>query len=349
MPKGYVVAGTGNRLRVSVLKRILAEYVSRHHRDHGRREVVISLAIAVTLAAAALVGVAWAAGFGEVASRLGHPHWLWFPVALGGTALSLAGYTVAYRELARADDGPILPVRDAGTLVATGFGLFIPRGGFAFDHEALLDAGLPSPEAELRVRRLGLLEYAILAPAAFGAALFLFVDGIRDRAGIQLSWIIGVPVGTALTLLLLRHRKWMRQGGRVRKAIGRFLEAVARLAHLFTPPRKTSLGAAAGMSLYWAGDIFALWACLVAFSGTPSVSALIVGYATGYALSRRTLPFAGAGAVEALLPFALTWVGVPLAPALLSVFAYRIFNLWLPVIPGTPGLVVLKRRYQGTA
>jgi uncharacterized membrane protein YbhN (UPF0104 family) len=100
------------------------------------------------------------------------------------------------------------------------------------------------------------------------------------------------------------------------------------------------------MSLYWAGDISALWACLNAFSGRPSVSALIVGYATGYALSRRTLPFAGAGAVEALLPFALTWVGVALAPALLAVAAYRVFNLWLPVIPGTPGLLVLKRRHR---
>ena len=54
------------------------------------------------------------------------------------------------------------------------------------------------------------------------------------------------------------------------------------------------------------------------------------------------------GAVEALLPFALTWVGVALAPALLAVFFYRLFNLWLPVIPGTPGLLVLKRRAVGT-
>jgi uncharacterized membrane protein YbhN (UPF0104 family) len=330
------------------LRRILTEYIARHHRDHGRREVAASLAIAVALAAGALVGVAWAAGFGEVATRLAHPHWDWFLLALAGSVASLAGYVVAYRELARVDEGPELPVHHIGALVATGFGVFIPRGGFALDQEALLDAGVPPREAALRVRRLGLLEYAILAPAAFGAALFLLVDGVRDRAGIQLSWIVGVPVGAAVTLVLLRHRTRMLTGGRVRKAIARFLEAVARLAELFVPPSKKSLGAALGMSVYWAGDIVALWACLVAFSGRPSVSALILGYATGYALSRRTLPFAGAGAVEALLPFALTWVGVPLAPALLSVFAYRIFNLWLPVIPGTPGLLVLKRRHLAT-
>ena len=159
-----------------------------------------------------------------------------------------------------------------------------------------------------------------------------------------------MPAGTAITLVLLRHRSSMRKGGRIRKAVSRFLEAVVKLMHLFVPPRKSGLGAAAGMTVYWAGDIFALWACLAAFThpGRPSVAALILGYATGYALSRRTLPFAGAGAVEALLPFALTWVGVPLAPALLSVFAYRVFNLWLPIIPATPGLVVLKRRHRGT-
>jgi uncharacterized membrane protein YbhN (UPF0104 family) len=349
MRKGYAAAGTGKGDAVETIRRSLDEYVSRHHRDHRRREIAVSVAIAGALAAAALVGVAWAAGFGEVASRLAHPRWIWFLLAFGGSVASLAGYTVAYRELARADEGPNLHLHHAGALVAAGFALFIPRGGFTLDQEALLDAGVSPREAELRVRRLGLLEYAILAPAAFGAALYLLVDGIRDRAGVQLSWIIGVPVGTVVTLVLLRHRSWMRRGGRIRKAIARFLDALVRLAHLFVPPRTTGLGAAVGMSVYWAGDIFALWACLAAFlpHGRPSVSALILGYATGYALSRRTLPFAGAGAVEALLPFALTWVGVPLAPAVVAVLAYRVFNLWLPVIPAASGLLLLRRRHRG--
>ena len=330
------------------LKSILDEYVTRHHCEHGRREVALSLAIAASLAAAALVGIAWAAGFREVAEGLAHPHWTWFLLALAGLVASLLGYTFAYRELARVDDGPELPVHHAGALVTTGFAVFIPRGGFALDQEALVDAGVPPSEAELRVRGLGLLEYAILAPAAFAAALYLLVDGIPDHAGVQMSWIVGVPVGTIVTLFLLRHRKWMRDGGRIRKTMARFLDAVHRLIQLFARPQKPCLGALLGMTVYWVGDIFVLWACLAAFMHHgPPVSALILAYATGYALSRRTLPFAGAGAVEALLPFALMWVGVPLAPAVLSVFAYRIFNLWLPVIPGTPGLLVLKRRHAG--
>src|SRR5439155_26399311 len=110
-------------------------------------------------------------------------------------------------------------------------------------------------------------------------------------------------------------------------------------------PRRHGAAAFAGMALYWAGEVFVLWVCLAAFSGdTPSVAAVVVGYATGYALTRRTLPLAGAGAVEALLPFALVWVGYGLAPAVLAVFAYRVFNLWLPPGPAVGALWALQRR-----
>ena len=60
--------------------------------------------------------------------------------------------------------------------------------------------------------------------------------------------------------------------------------------------------------------------------------------ATGYALTRRTLPLGGAGAVDALLPFALSWCGISLAAAVLAVFTYRVFNLWLPILPAALGL-----------
>ena len=86
-----------------------------------------------------------------------------------------------------------------------------------------------------------------------------------------------------------------------------------------------------------------LWACLHAFThGSAERRAAPLGYATGYALTRRTLPLGGAGAVEALLPFALSWTGVPLAAAVLAVFTYRIFNFWLPVVPAVVGMRSLR-------
>src|SRR6476659_7534464 len=74
--QGYVADETGRAVAtVGAIKRSFDEYLARHHRDHGRREVFVSIAIAGTLAAGALVGVAWAAGFGEVARHLAHPRW----------------------------------------------------------------------------------------------------------------------------------------------------------------------------------------------------------------------------------------------------------------------------------
>jgi uncharacterized membrane protein YbhN (UPF0104 family) len=98
-----------------------------------------------------------------------------------------------------------------------------------------------------------------------------------------------------------------------------------------------------GIASYWLGDIFCLWATLHAFSAdTPPVAQLLVGYATGYALTRRALPLGGAGVVEALLPFALGWVAIARAPAILAVAAYRIINLWLPMLPALAGLPTLQ-------
>lgn len=95
--------------------------------------------------------------------------------------------------------------------------------------------------------------------------------------------------------------------------------------------------------MYWLGDIFCLWAALhVFYVHAPPVAPLVLGYATGYALTRRALPLGGAGVVEALLPFALGWVDIRLAAALLAVLAYRMINLWLPMIPAFAGIPALR-------
>src|SRR5262249_23849204 len=103
-----------------------------------------------------------------------------------------------------------------------------------------------------------------------------------------------------------------------------------------------------GTGVYWFGDIACLAICLRAYEGHfPSVAPLLIGYATGYALTRRTLPLAGAGAVEALLPFALIWTGTPLAAAVTAVIAYRIVNFWLPIVPAVFGLRSLRAAESG--
>jgi uncharacterized membrane protein YbhN (UPF0104 family) len=309
---------------------------------HGHK-VALLVMVAALLAAAALLGVAWAAGLSPVLHLLRHPRWGWLGIALLAEATAYLGYTFAYRGLVRVESGPELEVPKAAALVATGFGVFLQGGGFALDREALRRAGLPEQEARRRVLGLGALEYAVLAPAAFAAAVVVLVRGLPVSSSLTLPWVIALPVGAALALTAVRYRRRLEGRGPVRRHIGHGLRALELVLRMARAPRPHGL-AFASMALYWAGDIFCLWATLHAFeASTPPVSQLVVGYATGYAITRRALPLGGAGVVEALLPFALGWVKIALAPAVLAVVAYRAINLWLPMIAALAGLPSLRR------
>jgi uncharacterized membrane protein YbhN (UPF0104 family) len=324
--------------------RRLARALSAHHLDQEARHVAVFLSFGIALALAAGLGVAWAAGFGNVAHRLRHVDVFWFPLALGSAVAAHLGYVLAYREIVHVNEGPRLDLPRALALVSTGFGIFVPRGGFALDLEALRDLGISQREARVRVLGLGALEYVVLATGACVCSFVLLVRHSHVHHAVTLSWAIGVPAGAVLALLALRYRRRLchnRLGGVLRPG----LDALEVVGKILGSPRRHGFAALFGMSAYWVGEVYVLWACVAAFAHRPPpVPSLVVAYATGYALTRRTLPFAGAGAVEALLPFALSWVGFALAAALLAVFAYRVFNLWLPVGPGLVGLLVLRRR-----
>jgi uncharacterized membrane protein YbhN (UPF0104 family) len=323
------------------LRRVLVASYLEQHPAH----VCMFVVIAGMLATGALAGLAAMAGFGEVVERLANPHWFWLSAALSATAVSYVGYVLAYREAAFTERGTHVSLRHVGTLVAGGFGLFIPRGGFALDFEALKLAGIPPREARVRTLSLSTLEYAVLAPAAFVVAVLLLVRGWPTQLGVRLPWAVGVPVGAVIALSLVRRRRDLRRAGGWRQRLAHALDAVAHTMRLWRRPHHGLL-AFVGMAMYWAGDIIVLWACLAVFSphGAPSITEIILGYATGYALTRRALPLAGAGAVEAMLPFALVWIGVGLPTAIIAVFAYRVFNLWLPLVPAAAAVFVLRRR-----
>ncbi|HLY85591.1 MAG TPA: lysylphosphatidylglycerol synthase transmembrane domain-containing protein [Gaiellaceae bacterium] len=315
-----------------------------HHRDHEAHHVVMLMIVAAALSLIATILVAGAAGYVAVASHIRHANTYWLPFALVGAVAAHVGYTFAYREVAQVGRGVRLGALRAGAIVAAGFGMFIPRGGFAVDLEALQDLGVPPAEARVRVLGLGSLEYAVLAVGACACAILLLLQHDDAQRAVVLSWTIGVPAGTVLALVAVRYRHWICRGW-LRPILGPPLQAIAVVGQIVASPRRHGAAAFLGMAVYWAGEVFVLWVCLAAFTRhTPSVQVVVVGYATGYALTRRTLPLAGAGAVEALLPFALTWVGYPLAPAVLAVFAYRVFNLWLPLGPAIAGLYALQRR-----
>jgi uncharacterized membrane protein YbhN (UPF0104 family) len=329
------------------LKSALAWLRPKGHFNHAPGEVLLFIVIGLVLAVGTSVAVAWAAGFGDVLHRLGHPRPLWISLALLGQVVAYFGYMLAYREVARVERGPELGVMKLAAVVFTGFGVFVAHGGFSADVVALRGTGISKREARVRVMGLGALEYVILAPAACACAIIILAHGSnKPNFGMTLPWAICVPLGFVAAFWALRyHKKFSRKTG-WRGAIGHGLDAVAVVRNLLCEPFKHGT-AFIGMALYWIGEVFSLSAALHAFgSPRPAIAALIIGYATGYALTRRTLPLAGAGVVEALLPFALVWVGAGLAPAVLAVFVYRFFNLWLPLIPSVVGMRVLRQEHE---
>ncbi|MEN3342978.1 MAG: putative heme transporter [Actinomycetota bacterium] len=320
----------------------ISEFARRTHIERSRTESLVFIVASSAIAIATLFAVSWVAGFGHVLERMEAVQPIWFLVAFGAEAIAYVGYVLSYREVARVDEGPGLGRREALAAVTAGFGPFVARGGFSVDLHAFRQAGVSDREARVRVLGLGALEYALLAPAACAAAIVLLAAGVRKPPpALTLPWAIAVPLGFAAALWAAQHRARFRGKGGWRGQLSQALDSIHVLRCLFM--RRRHLAAPVGTAVYWFGDIVALWACLQAFThGTPDIPLLLIGYATGYALTRRTLPFGGAGAVEALLPFALSWSGISLAAAVLAVFAYRVFNLWLPIVPAALGMRSLR-------
>jgi uncharacterized membrane protein YbhN (UPF0104 family) len=311
------------------------------------RRPVLVLVAPTLLALGAIAGLADLAGAERLDRAARHLHPAWLVLCFGGELVAYAGYVLAVRDTAKVDNGPTLSFGHSIRAVVGGFGVFAATrtsGGFAVDYWALRTAGADREGAVARVLALGALEYAVLAPAALCAAIALLVDGEGVSLGLTLPWLAVIP-GAAVAIWLTSPRRAPRYAnpgpgaGRLRLAFAHSVAGLSLLRSLLVAPtREHGLGLL-GTAAYWAGDIACLWGALQ-FFGNPrlSIPALIVGYATGYVLTRRSLPAGGAGVVEIALTFALHWVGFPFVRALLGVVVYRLFNLWLPIVPALAAL-----------
>jgi len=312
---------------------------------------MLTLFGAGALALVAAMALADVAGYDALvrAVRKLEPEWLigCFVAQL----VSYLGYVLAVRDVARVDDGPRLSLALTTRTVLAGFGVYAAThaaGGFAVDYWALRRSGLKRDDAVRRVLALGALEYAVLAPAALVCALILLFepgDGVQDA--MTYPWLLVIPgfVAGAWVSSPKRAARFLQADadrGLIRRWLVHSVAGICKLRALALKPHRHGFGLA-GVALYWAGDATCLWSAIQLFHARMSIPALVVAYATGYVLTRRSLPAGGAGVVEVLLTFALVWVGMPLAPALLGVVVYRAFNFWLPVVPALAVLPSLKR------
>jgi len=306
------------------------------------------VAVAAVVFVGTLAVMSAIAGWHEVVDQLRPNLSFWFALALVAEAISFAAYVLAYRGIAHIENGPRLSWREATELVAVGFGAFLAKGGAALDAKAL-SSGRGGREGEIRVLALDALEHAPLAPAACAASIVLLVQGKRHPPlDFTIPWATLVPVGAILAFVGVRNRRRFVDQGGWRGYLGRILTGIHLLFRLATQWRR-HWPAFAGATLYWAGDVFCLWASLKPFGPSPAIPPVTLAHAVGYVLTRRTLPLAGAGVVEVLMPLTLVAAGVSFPGAVLGVLTYRIFNLWLPLLPAALGLRSARRTLRRVA
>jgi uncharacterized membrane protein YbhN (UPF0104 family) len=320
-----------------------------------RRHPYLVLLVSAGIGTGTAILLGRLAGENKVFRVLSDVNPIWFAVCIGAECVAYAGYVLALHETARVDEGPQLGLGHAARVVVAGFGAFFaasPAGGFEVDYWALRRAGAPRGDALARVMGLGTLEYAVLAPAALGASLTLLVGaGKNPYPSLTLPWLLVVPgfafAGWATSPKRRRRLASTDGKGRLRTWFGHTVSGLVVLRRLVLNPFPHGGLAFSGAALYWFGEIACLWASLRAFHVDVAIPALILAYATGYVVTRRALPAGGVGVAEVTLTLALYWLGVPFVPALLGVFSYRIFNLWLPIVPAFAVSGTVRRMREG--
>jgi uncharacterized membrane protein YbhN (UPF0104 family) len=320
---------------ISVARR-LSFRLPPHHVDAGPVRLAFVLVLEAGLYLAAAVGMAYVAGFATVDRTLSRVNWPWLVACLALVPPAYFGYYLAYRPVFRLKNCTLdidRPSRLA--VVAAGFAGFLDHGGGTLDRVALEAAGASKRDAKVRVTMLSGLEHGVLAvPCVIAAAVLVGIGGSTPGASFTLPWIIGPVVGAALGFWAIRR---FHPRGRlaVPFAAGRLLLG------MFTRPRKHALPLG-GMLLFWLADMVILWCAMAGFGFKMNIGATVIAFGTAMIVTRRNGPLGGVGVMDLALPPTLWVCGAHWGPAVLGVFAYRFFTLWLPLPVALLGLPRLR-------
>ena len=312
---------------------------------------------ALAVVAALLVGVGVvlligrAAGFREVRDEIARADSTWFVVCFLAEVAAFAAYALVVRDALAWRGGPRagfgLSVHvTLASLGATRIVAAAGAGGLAVTYWCFRRARFPTQEALTRVLGLNTLVYLVFGVGGWVAALLAAV-GVLGEAPLALTvpWLVVIPLCLVAARLVTepeRLARLTRPGGSIVRRAFAYAVAGAGWVRMVLRDRegRRALGASA---VYWAGDVVCLWAALRSVGEPLPVSELVLAYATGYAAMILPLPFGGVGGVDAAMTYALTAVGVPLAPALVGVAVYRLFGFWVPTLPALGALALLPR------
>jgi uncharacterized membrane protein YbhN (UPF0104 family) len=309
------------------------------------RGIVRGLAISAlaTIVAGVVVWlIAKATGTVAIGRAFDHVHAPWIVVVAAAELLTYPSYTIAYRSLAQVHGEEPMTHAIAARIVVAGFGPFALLGGFGIDKQALSAVHEDERGARVKVMALGALEWAVLAPVGCACAIVLLLQGSSIMGSLLWPWVVAVPVGFAAAAWASspdRAKRLSTFRGRTLAPLAETLDGVAALRTLVLHPIEY-WRAWLGTMFYWAFDIFSFYAAARMFGIRLDFGVTVIAYATGYAVTRRSLPLGGAGLTELLMTYSLYWVGASLAPALAAVLVYRLFNF---VLVGAPAVIAQRQ------
>src|SRR4051794_13355808 len=321
------------------------------------RHLVVRAAQVVSVIAIGVVAISALPGLDEVRGRLEGAEPAWIAALVVAELGSCAGYLLVFRRTfcsqmswSLSYDLAMAELAANSLLPAGG------AGGLALGVWALRQAGMPTA----RIARRTVAFFVVTSAANFFAlivvALAVFAGLIAGRGSAALTLLpaaitaLGVLVVTISPRLLRAlgtrgadadRDRWR---GRVRLAVRAWLAAGADgVEQAIVLLRAHSVGVIVGSFAYMAFDIAALGFAFAAVGHAPALGTLVLGYLIGQLGNLVPLP-GGIGGTEGALIAVFALYGVNLTEATAAVLLYRLFQLTLPAVLGTPAFVLLRRR-----
>jgi uncharacterized protein (TIRG00374 family) len=320
------------------------------------RHLVVRVAELAAVIAVVAIAISALPGLDEVRARLEGADPVWVGAIVVAELASCGGYLLAFRSTFctqmswRLSYDIAMAELAANSLLPSG-----GAGGLALGVWALRQAGMPTAHIARRTVAFFVVTSAANFAVLIVVGLGVFIGLLAGRDSPELSLVPALitaagalVVGLSPKLLRALHGRgartaregWReRAGTAIRSSLAAVADGVDQAIALL---RGHSLGVVVGSLAYLGFDIAALGFGFAAVGQVPTIGTLVLGYLIGQLGNLVPLP-GGIGGTEGALIGIFVLYGVNLTEASAAVLAYRLFQLAVPALLGTPAFFLLRR------
>jgi uncharacterized protein (TIRG00374 family) len=321
------------------------------------RHLLVRVAQISAVIAVVALAITALPGLDEVRARLQGADPVWVVALVIAEILSCGGYVLVFRATFCSQmswglsyDIAMAELAANSLLPAGG------AGGLALGVWALRQAGMPTGHIARRTVAFFIVTSAanFFALVLVGLGVFLGILAGRGSAVLTLVPALITALGILLVGFSPRLLRALGQRGAganparwtgrarlsLRSGLGAAADGVDEAIALL---RAHSFGVVVGSFAYMAFDIAALGFGFAAVGPVPTFGVLVLGYLIGQLGNLIPVP-GGIGGTEGALIGIFALYGVNLPEATAAVLLYRLFQLLIPALLGTPAFVLLRRK-----